>query len=239
MAHAMDREGHHIDQIISPNVEHAKALASKFGAFYGSDISQLNHKVDILVLSIKDDAYQSILPQLNLPSTLTLCHTSGPVSMDLLEDSAFHHGVLYPLQSFTKSQLKDFREVPLLIEASDAKAESALMNMAQSLSNMVSLKSSEQRKHYHLAAVFANNFSNLMYSSAQRYLNQQNLEFDLLKPIIYETALRLRSDLPMNLQTGPAMRKDQKVIDGHLQMLDDPLLKEIYAQLSKVIMTLY
>ena len=239
MAHAMDREGHVIDQVISPNEANAKALASKFGAFYGTRLDQLNEGVDMVVISIKDDHYLEVLSDLNLPASLTLCHTSGPVEMDVLKDSAFHYGVLYPLQSFTKLQLKEFREVPLLIEASDAQAERTLMNMAQSLSNMVSLKSSKERKHYHLAAVFANNFSNLMYTAAQRYVEQQSLEFDLLKPIIYETALRLRSDLPVDLQTGPARRKDQEVIDAHLEMIEDPLLKEIYAHLSKVIMTLY
>ncbi len=239
MAHAMDKEGHQIDQIISPNEEHAKALASKFGAFYGTQLSQINERVDLIIISIKDDHYQEVLSRLNLPASLTLCHTSGPFAMEGLKESAFHYGVLYPLQSFTKRQLKDFREVPLLIEASDAQAERTLMNMAQSLSNSVSLKSSEQRKHYHLAAVFANNFSNLMYSSAQRYLEGKNLEFDLLKPIIYETALRLRGEMPLDVQTGPARRKDQKVIQDHINMIDDPQLKEIYAQLSKVIMTLY
>lgn len=238
LAHALDKNGHTIIQVISRSEEHAKALATKFGAFYGTEFSELYGDSDLVIMSISDDSYADAVQQLTLKPGTVICHTSGPIPMDVLGAASEEYGVFYPLQSFNKERLKDFKEVPILIEAVDSKVERTLINLAESLSNMVRIVSSEDRKKYHLSAVFANNFTNLMYVCSEMYLKQERLDFELLKPLIYDTALRIRNEAPHDVQTGPAKRKDLKVLEGHQQMIKDPILRDIYDQLSKLIMTL-
>ena len=83
-------------------------------------------------------------------------------------------------------------QVPFFIEGNNANTLNKIKELADSISNKVSEVTSEQREKYHLAAVFANNFTNLMYSIAAEYLEKEGLNFDNLLPIITETALRLK-----------------------------------------------
>lgn len=238
LAHALDKYGHTIIQIISRNEESAKALARKFGAYHGTKYTDLYGDSDLIFVSVNDDSYADVIAELHDIKAI-LIHTSGPQPMSMLSKSAQRYGVFYPLQSLNKFILKDFREVPLLVEGSTVSVEIELRDLADSISNHVKEVNSEDRMRYHLAAVFANNFTNLMYSCSERYLEKEGLDFNLLKPIIFETALRIKEESPLNLQTGPAKRKDVKVIDKHVEMLDDPRLREVYETLSKLIMTFY
>lgn len=238
LAHALDRAGHSIMQVISRDVSHAEALAKRFGAFFGTDFSELYGDSDLIIFSISDDQYAGLMHSIKLNSDAVICHTSGPVSMEVLSEASTRYGVFYPLQSFNKDKLKEFWDVPILVEGVDAGVEKMLMQLADSISNHVRMVNSFDRKKYHLSAVFANNFTNAMYISAERYLNQEGLDFDVLKPIIYETALRISDRSPEEVQTGPAIRGDLKVLEKHIEMIKDPALKEVYEQLSKLIMTL-
>lgn len=239
LAHALDKYGHTIVQVVSKHEEHARELAERFGAYYGTEHSDLYGEADILFICVNDDSYAEVVQGLKAPADTIVCHTSGPMPMSVLDGDAKKYGVFYPLQSLNKSRLKDFLEVPLLVEGSDPQVERTLRNLAEQLSNHVSVVSSEDRMRYHVAAVFSNNFANLMYVCSEMYLDRQGLDFNMLKPLIYETALKLKDDKPSKLQTGPAKRHDHQVIAKHLELLDDEKLKEIYEQLSKILMTLY
>lgn len=238
LAHALDKYGHTIIQVIGRSEDNAKELARKFGAFHGTKYTDLYGDSDLIFISVNDDSYEQVLAGLSNIDAI-LIHTSGPQTIDILANSAQRYGVFYPLQSLNKAILKDFREVPLLVEGSSPSVEIALRDLADSISNYVKEVNSADRMRYHLAAVFANNFTNLMYSCSEQYLQKQGLDFNLLKPIIYETALRIKDESPQNLQTGPAMRKDVKIIEKHLEMIEDPRLKEVYQSLSNLIMTFY
>lgn len=239
LAHALDKYGHTIVQVISKHKENAKALAEKFGAYFGTEHSDLYGKSDIIFLCVNDDAISEVVRSVEADADTVVCHTSGPVAMETLEGAALKYGVFYPLQSLNKSRLKDFLDVPLLVEGSDPQVERVLQELAEQLSNQVSVVSSADRMRYHVAAVFSNNFVNLMYVCSERYLDKQGLDFKMLRPLIYETALKIKDDKPSNLQTGPAKRHDHQVITKHLEMLDDADLKAVYDQLSKLLMTLY
>lgn len=237
LAFALDEYGHTIEQIVSPNTEHAKELAKHFGAYYGSHLSQYYADSEVVIVTIKDDAYESWASKIQLEENVVLCHTSGPVPMDVLKDSAAHYGVLYPLQSFNKERLKRFNDIPVLIEGSDSKTEKTLGLLAKDLSNNVRYVNSQERKKYHLAAVFANNFVNGMYLSAAKYLEAEGLDFEVLKPIIFETAIKMKDNHPSQVQTGPAKRKDLKVLEEHKEMIKDPVLRKLYEDMSAWIMS--
>jgi predicted short-subunit dehydrogenase-like oxidoreductase (DUF2520 family) len=235
LAHSMDRAGHSINQVISRNIDNAKELASKFGAYYGAKPSEMYKDSDFVILCVSDEAYYEILEDLPTGMSSIICHTAGPVSMDILANYSSDFGVFYPLQSFLKEEVKDLLEVPLFIEWSSEKVKARLFDLADSISNKVREVDSAQREKYHLAAVFANNFTNAMYTIASDYLVSEGLEFNNLLPIIQETAIRLKKSEPAEWQTGPAKRGDNAVIDKHLEMLDDDQLQRVYTTLSQYI----
>src|ERR1035437_4951552 len=107
-------------------------------------------------------------------------------------------------------------------------------NLAKLLSDNVHIIDSEQRKKLHLAAVFACNFTNYMYDISFQILEDSGINFELLKPLIFETSNKIKTVEPYAAQTGPAVRFDEKTIDRHLRMLNKyPDIKKIYNLLSK------
>lgn len=235
LAHALDNAGHTINQVISRNVDNAKVLASKFGAYYGDSIGEMYKDSDFVLLCVSDEAYYAVLEELPSEMKSIVCHTAGPVAMHILEKYVGDFGVFYPLQSFRKEEVKSMLQVPLFIEWNSDDVKHKLHDLADSISNKVREVNSAQREKYHLAAVFANNFSNALYTIADEYLTLNGLEFDNLLPIIMETADRIKTGKPSDWQTGPAKRGDKAIIQKHLDMLDDQELKAIYAQISKFI----
>ena len=235
LAHAFDRAGHDILQVISANSERAKQLANCFGAYYGNSISSVDLNADFIIICVNDESYFNVLEELPKGLKPIICHTSGPVSMDVISDYAPNFGVFYPLQSLRKEKYIDFLDVPIFIEGNSTNVRENLMNLADTISNKISEVSSVEREKYHLAAVFANNFTNLMYTLSHKYLENESLDFQNLIPIIKETANRLADDKPESWQTGPAKRGDTAIMQKHIDMLEDPRLKEIYKQLSDYI----
>ncbi|MDE7149531.1 MAG: DUF2520 domain-containing protein, partial [Bacteroidales bacterium] len=141
------------------------------------------------------------------------------------------HGVFYCLQTFSPGDEIDFRQVPVCVEASDAATASLLESVAGSLSANVRRVDSRQRLGLHLAAVFASNYSNLMYTAAERVLQACGLEISLLQPIIEQTAVKLRRMPPLKAQTGPALRRDDSTLEKHRQLLADLSLPDDYRRL--------
>ncbi|MBL6730560.1 MAG: DUF2520 domain-containing protein [Bacteroidia bacterium] len=235
LAHAFDRAGHDILQVISANSERAKQLANCFGAYYGNSISSVDLNADFIIICVNDESYFNVLEELPKGLKPIICHTSGPVSMDVISGYAPNFGVFYPLQSLRKEKYIDFLDVPIFIEGNSTNVIENLMNLADTISNKISEVSSVEREKYHLAAVFANNFTNLMYTLSHKYLEDESLDFQNLIPIIKETANRLADGKPESWQTGPAKRGDTAIMQKHIDMLEDPRLKEIYKQLSDYI----
>lgn len=232
LAIACDQAGHKINQVISRDVANAKVLASKFGAYYGDEPSTMYKDSDIVILCVSDEAYYGVLEELPGGMNAVICHTAGPVAMSILQEYASQYGVFYPLQSLRKEQPTDLLSVPMMLEWSDAKAKHILTELANSISNVVREVSSVDRARYHLSAVFANNFTNAMYTVAEDYLGEHNLEMKYLLPIIQETAIRLKKGVPSQWQTGPAKRGDESIMEKHKEMLDAPQLVAMYSAIS-------
>jgi predicted short-subunit dehydrogenase-like oxidoreductase (DUF2520 family) len=193
-------------------------------------------KADVYIIAINDDAIESFSKKLP-PLEGLVVHTSGSMPMMAI-DRSLRKGVLYPVQTFSKGQAIDFSSVPLAIEAELDEDQTLLNQLATSLSDKVFQVRSSQREKLHLAAVFANNFSNYMYLMAQDICDENLISFDILKPIILETAKKIMNLDPYMAQTGPAKRKDIKVIEKHLLSLEGEK-KEIYGMLSNAISKRY
>ena len=59
--------------------------------------------------------------------------------------------------------------------------------------------------------------------------------FDILKPLILETAYKVQNLSPYMAQTGPAKRNDKKTIKKHLKKLENSPHKAIYQLLTESI----
>ena len=136
------------------------------------------------------------------------------------------------MQTFSKNKKVDFKNIPICLEANNTDTFKALKNLADSISENVQKVNSDQRKAIHVAAVFACNFSNHLYVIADHILSENKLSFDLLKPLIMETADKIKNNSPLKMQTGPAIRGDKKIIKAHLKILSG---NKNYQQLYKLL----
>jgi predicted short-subunit dehydrogenase-like oxidoreductase (DUF2520 family) len=162
-----------------------------------------------------------------------LVHTAGSMPMDVWKGHAYRYGVLYPMQTFSKERKVDFASVSFFVEANGEADLALLKTMAGALSPKVYEATSAQRTSLHMAAVFACNFANHMYTLSARLLEKNGLPFDAMLPLIDETARKVHELHPKAAQTGPAVRGDENVMGKHLEMLaDEPEIREIYRKIS-------
>ena len=232
---ALKMAGQNISQVWSRNNEKATELADAVGAVPVSELSEVSYSADLYILAVNDDAIRSVAEQISISDGL-LVHTSGTTGLDVLDGIAGRTGVFYPVQTFSKSKAVDLRKVPIAVEGSSPEVTNTLHSLASRISEKVMSMDSVQRRTVHVAAVFACNFTNHMYVLANKLLADQHLDFDLLRPLIAETALKIQTAEPASVQTGPAVRDDQSTMDKHLELLaDDPALSELYGKLSQSI----
>ena len=192
---------------------------------------------DIYLLALKDDAIPHIASQLQSKKAL-VAHTSGSSGLNALEKCE-RKGVFYPLQTFSRHKPLDYAQVPFCLEANSPKDLDLLKEMAGEISGKFYEISSEQRKKIHLSAVFVCNFVNHLYSIGEKICEQNDIPFEILKPLIMETAKKIGEASPSEVQTGPAMRNDQSTIQAHLEQLTDPQNKQIYQLLTHAIQSFH
>jgi len=233
LAAAFKNSGHAIVQVYSRDMHNASLLAYHVKAEAIDNLKGINPETELFVVAVKDDAIEPIAADLAQYNEL-IVHTSGATSLQTLQKHTQNAGVFYPLQTFSKTRELNFNTVPLCIEGTDDKITSTLNELAYTVSQNVYRVNSEQRKTLHLAAVFACNFPNYLYHVSQQLLAEKQLPFDLLRPLILETAEKVQEHLPGGAQTGPAVRNDGKTMASHLEQLgENPDLQEIYKLLSQ------
>lgn len=236
LAKALYRNGFRIVQVYSRTELAARTLAEAVQAGYTTRLHELSG-ASIYIVCLTDAAFTELLPQLTAGRANALwLHTAGSIPMSVWEGYAEHYGVLYPLQTFSKQREMNFSHIPLFIEASGKEDTEYLRALAATLSENVREAGSEQRKNLHLAAVFACNFVNHLYALSADLLEKHKLPFDVLLPLIDETARKVHELPPACAQTGPAVRYDTGVITNHLSMLaGEPEMREVYRLLSESI----
>lgn len=190
-------------------------------------------EADLYIIAVADEAINSVSKQIPFSNKL-VAHTSGSVAINELSNSN-RKGVFYPLQTLSKKKEVDFKQVPLCLEAENESDLKLLKKVASSISDKLFEIDSNQRKSLHLSAVFVSNFVNHLYEIGNQICAEHNVPFDILKPLIQETAQKVQTLLPKEAQTGPAKRNDTVTLNKHLQMLSNLNHKEIYKLLTKSI----
>ena len=230
---ALKNSNYTIVQVFSRSIENAKELAKKLNSDFTNDLTQLK-SADLIIVSVNDDAISKVLSQLK---NTAIVHTSGSIGIDIFNDNFSNYGVFYPLQTFNKELNINISEIPFCIEGNSLQFEKQLIEIAETLSKNVVVMDSEQRKQVHIAAVFACNFSNQMFSIADDLLAEKNLDFEILLPLIKQTIAKLGTNKPKAVQTGPAKRNDKSVIQEHINLINKQEIKELYQKISTHIIT--
>ncbi|RSC93997.1 Rossmann-like and DUF2520 domain-containing protein [Tenacibaculum singaporense] len=214
---------------------------------YARNIEQIHHlkevtpitnsielltEADVYIIAVSDDAIGDVSHKIEQKNGLVV-HTSGSVAMQSLQNSG-RKGIFYLLQSFSKDKDVNFDEIPFCLEAENEDDLQLLEALAKSIGKKVYRINSEQRKRLHVAAVFVNNFTNHMYKIGADICNEYQVPFEVLLPLIQETAQKITELSPEAAQTGPAKRNDQKTIQNHLALLNAEQ-QEIYKLITKSI----
>jgi predicted short-subunit dehydrogenase-like oxidoreductase (DUF2520 family) len=227
--------GQDIVQVYSREAQNAYELADSLGAEAVENLADITLKADLYIIAVKDDAIRQVALGLSLTDQLVV-HTSGSTDLNVLDGISERTGVFYPLQTFSKLKAIDFRQIPIAIEGNSEEVISTLRGIADRLSEKVIELNSIQRRTLHTAAVFACNFTNHMYTIAAELLKTQGLDFDLLRPLIAETAIKVQLNDPATMQTGPAVREDFSTLEKQRELLaHDASTVELFEKISQSI----
>lgn len=238
LSQALENAGHSIQEVYSRDLAHAKNLASKlYDAFATNDLDFTQSQAKVFFVAVSDDAIEEVLTDLRIPDDAIIAHTSGTKPIEVL-DLLFHNqGVFYPLQTFSKGRKILFDEIPICLEANNQDTVNALTEIAKSISEFIYYFNSEKRKVVHIAAVFACNFTNHLLAISKEILDKEDINYGILNTVISETINKALDLEPKEMQTGPAIRKDTKVLQEHLKFLkDEPDRRQIYRILSESIL---
>ena len=190
---------------------------------------------DVYIYTIADHALREVVSKVNAPKALHV-HTSGSMPIDVFGDDKPSAGVLYFFQSFSREVLiDDWSNIPCFIEGRNIDIIAAIYSLAQTLTGRIYEANQHDRERLHIAGIFANNYSNLMYRIAEEILSDTQIPFEALLPLIDQTATKMHSMRPFDAQTGPAKRGDEAVINHHLEILASTPYAGLYRELATLI----
>ncbi|MCQ2342056.1 MAG: DUF2520 domain-containing protein [Paludibacteraceae bacterium] len=193
-------------------------------------------EADCYIYAVRDEALQDVINGVHTERRCLHVHTSGTMPVTVFGEDKPHCGIFYPFMTFTKAKpITDFSHIPIFIEAAAIDDVSAIYTLALQLSSCIYEASQHDRERLHVAGVFCNNFTNLMYRLAAEQLKGTHIPFTALLPLIDETANKVHTLSPEDAQTGPARRKDEQVMAHHLSLLASDEMRELYKTLSALI----
>lgn len=192
---------------------------------------------DIYIISVSDSSIAEVSEKIHKTDCL-VAHTSGSVPMNALQGK-YRKSVFYPLQTFSKSKNLDYSKIPLFLDAENETDKEILKNLASGIFENVMFADDEKRKYIHLTAVFSCNFVNHLYARAKEISDSQNIPFEYFLPLIDETTQKIHTLEPKIVQTGPAIRKDEKILQLHEALMTNEEHLKIYKTLNESIKKMY
>ena len=226
-----DAKGLDLVQIFARNEERGRKVAElAHTAWSNTNLAE----ADLYLVSVSDNAVAEVAKSLHVAENAVVAHTAGCCTLDTLAPHT-HRAVFYPFQTFSVGRRVDFAKGYIFLEGATDHALRVVEEAARALTNNVLPADTARRAVIHLSGVFACNFANAMYANAAEILAKEGLPFDIVAPVIEETAKKAVEVLnPTKTQTGPARRGDTQTLDRHRAMLsDEPQRREIYDKISE------
>ena len=236
LARALVQNTVQVKQIYNRTLENAEEIGEANKISFTNQISELEH-ADLFIIAASDSVITELSMNIPFDNTMVV-HTSGSIPMSALKGN-YNKGVLYPLQTFSKGRYLEYDNIPIFIESDSDESSHRLKELVKRITIQCVEIDSDQRAKLHLAAVWACNFVNHMYYMSDKIVKEANLNFDYLRPLINETASKLEFFSPYDAQTGPAMRKDNIVIDKQLGLMKDKFAAELYEKINQSIIQTY
>ena len=218
-------------QLFARNEERGRKVAElAHTEWSGSDLAE----ADLYLISVSDNAVAEVAKSLPIPEGAVVAHTAGCCTLDSLLPHT-HRAVFYPFQTFSVGRKVDFKRGYIFLEGATNHALATVNTAAKALTDNVLPADTARRAVIHLSGVFACNFANAMYANAAEVLAKEGLPFDIVAPLIEETAKKVvESKNPAHSQTGPARRGDSQTLERHRKMLaDEPTKRDLYDKISE------
>ena len=234
MGRILVEKGYTINKVFSRQLKHAEELAAELNAEPVTDLAMIDTSADIYLLAITDDALQEIASTLFVKNKLVI-HTAGSVSKEILKNASTNYGVLWPMKMIRKS-MATLMPVTIVVDGNTEPVTRQLQQLATEFSPVVTIANDEARVKMHMLAAITSNFTNHLYQLAAEYCAAENIDFSFFYPMIEETAQRIQSQHPKELQAGPAFRGNRQTMEKHLILLEQyPQVKKLYQALSESI----
>lgn len=231
----LHKKGHKIVQVYSRTIAHGKELSQLVNAELTDNLNNISREADVYFLAIKDDALQEVAGQLKFKCNMAI-HCAGAVSLDVIKDISDNRAVIWALYSVRKNDLPKIDNVPLVVEANNEPSLATALSLAGDISEKVLQIGYRQREWLHLNAVLVNNFTNHLFSVAEQICKENDLPFDFLYPIIFQTVTQIEHSSPQKSQTGPAIRYDEQTIQKHEELLKKhPQWEKLYKVITQSI----
>jgi len=228
-----------IEQVFSRKKSKAKRLAKVCNSTFTNSFSEVSKNGDLYILAVPDSAIEKVADNLskNISPQKLVVHTSGATPSTILKPYFKQYGIFYPLQTFSINREVDFEKIPICVDANLKKNRLLLENLAKRIANNIYQINDKQRAILHVAAVFVNNFSNNLFTIGEQITKEENLPFEILKPLIQESVEKIKNHSPLDMQTGPAIRGDETTIEKHLEYLKKkfPQFVEVYQTMTQSI----
>lgn len=231
--------GHRIVQVLSPNLNHAQALANILECDATNQYASLHRNADLYVLGVRDDVLIELAQHLELPNKI-IVYGAGAVPLSALYKISSRIVCLWCLFSIQKDHLPTQNNFPVVYNPSNTIDSALAKQLAGLLSNSIYALNDDQKSNAHLCAVLVNNFTNHLYAIAHQLMRESNIEFSLLHPIMLNTAENAIAFDPKTRQTGPAIRNDEQTMHEHSMLLrQHPMYQQVYKILSESIREMY
>lgn len=232
-ARALKATSIEVVQLFARNRERGEFVASLAGCEFCSEPDKLK-AADLYLLCVSDRAIAEVAASLPFSSESIVAHTAGCGTLEMLPQGV-NRAIIYPFQTFSAGRVVDFSKIFLFIEAADSQTYDKATAFAKCLSQNVRAADAALREKIHLTGVLTSNFVNNMYATATEVLTDAALDFDVIAPIIAETAAKaIDSRNPSKVQTGPAVRGDIQTLERHRKLIgDNETLRKMYDIISE------
>lgn len=204
-----------------------------------SNLEKIIADADHYFICVTDNAISKVLNKIKyLPEHSNIAITSGSYNLNETKTNLKNLSVFYPVQTFSLNDNIKWDKLCIVTDAVSNVCLKKTNSLAEKFTKKVIHLNYDQRVNLHLAAVLVNNFTNSLYIEADKLLKKTDPKIDIkiLLPLIQQGVSKLDHLSPLEAQTGPAKRKDHKVISKHLSLLKkNKDLRSVYSIFSELI----